>query len=133
MAASAKIFYITIGSKNKANLKAAVSNINIKTHHSWCPRDHCKVENLLGLDTNLLLNNVLTIILVKIIIKLILMFLSHSFFNSFMKMNNEKWTAFCFPFFYENEKRMRVLKIQSKTLLNMKMVVKYLKFVFQIE
>ena len=28
---------------------------------------------------------------------------------------------------------MRVLKIQSKTLLNMKMVVKYLNFVFHIE
>ena len=41
----------------------------------------------------------------------------------------------CIPFFifYENEKRMRVLKIQGKTLLNMKMVVKYLNFVFHIE
>ena len=28
---------------------------------------------------------------------------------------------------------MRVLKIQSKTLLNMKMVAKYLNFVFHIE
>ena len=28
---------------------------------------------------------------------------------------------------------MRVLKIQSETLLNMKMVVKYLNFVFNIE
>ena len=64
---------------------------------------------------------------------LILIFLSNSFFNSFMKMKNEKWTVFRFPFFYENEKRMRVLKIQSKTLLNMKMVVKYLNFVFHIE
>ena len=42
-----------------------------------------------------------------------------------MKMKNEKRTVFRFP-----EKRMRVLKIQSKTLLNMKMVVKYLNFVF---
>ena len=48
-------------------------------------------------------------------------------------MKNEKRTVFRFPFFYENEKRMRVLKIQSKTLLNMKMVVKYLNFVFHIE
>ena len=41
----------------------------------------------------------------------------------------------CIPFFifYENEKRMRVLKIQGKTLLNMKMVVKYLNFVFHVE
>ena len=50
-----------------------------------------------------------------------------------MKMKNEKRTAFRFPFFYENKKRMRVLKIQSKTLLNMKMVVKYLNFVFHTE
>ena len=50
-----------------------------------------------------------------------------------MKMKNEKQTVFRFLFFYENEKRMRVLKIQSKTLLNMKMVVKYLNFVFHIE
>ena len=40
---------------------------------------------------------------------------------------------FVFHFFYENEKRMRVLKIQSKTLLNMKMIDKYLNFVFHIE
>ena len=50
-----------------------------------------------------------------------------------MKMKNEKRTVFRFPFFYENEKRMRVLKIQSKTLSNMIMVVKYLNFVFHIE
>ena len=61
------------------------------------------------------------------------MFLSNSFFNSFMKMKNKKWIVFRFPFFYENKKWMRVLKIQRKTLLNMKMVVKYLKFVFHIE
>ena len=47
-----------------------------------------------------------------------------------MKMKNEKRTVFRFQFFYENEKRMRVLKIQIKTLLNMKMVVKYLNFVY---
>ena len=47
-----------------------------------------------------------------------------------MKMKNEKRTVFRFPFFYENEKRMMVLKIQIKTLLNMKMVVKYLNFVY---
>ena len=32
--------------------------------------------------------------------------------------------VFRFPFFYENEKWMKVLKIQRKNLLNMKMVVK---------
>ena len=64
---------------------------------------------------------------------LILIFLSNSFFNSFMKMKNEKRTVFRFRIFYENERRMRILKIQSKTLLNMKMVVKYLNFVFLIE
>ena len=37
-------------------------------------------------------------------------------------MKNEKCTVFPFPFFYENEKRMKTLKIQSKNLLSMKMV-----------
>ena len=46
-------------------------------------------------------------------------------------MKNELY--FVFHFCYENERRMRVLKIQSKTLLNMIMVVKYLNFVFDIE
>ena len=51
-----------------------------------------------------------------------------------MKMKNEKRSVFRFPFFLkENQKRMRVLKIQSKALLNMIMVVKYLNFVFHIE
>ena len=80
----------------------------------------------------MLLNHVQTI-LAKTTIKLFLIVLSNSFFNSFMKMKNEKWTVFCFPFFYENEKQMRVLKIQSKNFLNMIMVVKYLNFVFHIE
>ena len=48
-------------------------------------------------------------------------------------MKNEKRTVFRFPFFYENEKRMKVLKIQRKNLLNMKMVVSYFNFVFFIE
>ena len=80
----------------------------------------------------MLLNNVQAI-LVKITINFILIFLNSSFFNFFMKMKNEKWTVFRFPFFYQNEERMRLLKIQSKTLLNMKMIVKYLNFVFHIE
>ena len=49
-----------------------------------------------------------------------------------MKMKNEKRTVFRFPLFYENEKRIRVLKIQSKILLNMKMAVKYLNLVVHI-
>ena len=67
------------------------------------------------------------------IIKLILICLSNSFFNFFIKMKNEKRTVFRFPFSYENEKRMKVLKIQSKNLLNMRMVVSYLDFVFLVE
>ena len=67
------------------------------------------------------------------IIKLILICLSNSFFNFFIKMKNEKQTVFRFPFFYEDEKRMKVLKIQRKNLSNMKMIVSYLNFVFFIE
>ena len=99
---------------------------------SWYPRDHFTAENLRELDMNLLLNNVQTIP-VKITIMLILTFLTNSFFISFVKIKNEKLTVFHLPFFYENEKRLRVLKIQSTTLLNIKMVVKYLNLVFHIE
>ena len=67
------------------------------------------------------------------IIKLILICLSNSFFNFFIKMKNEKRTVFRFPFSYENEKRMKVLKIQRKNLVNIEMVVTYLNFVFPIE
>ena len=38
-----------------------------------------------------------------------------------MKTKNEKQTLFRFPFFYENEKRMKVFKIETKNLSNMKM------------
>ena len=48
-------------------------------------------------------------------------------------MKNKKLTVFRFPFCYENEKRTRALKIQSKNLLNMEMVVNYLNFVFHIK
>ena len=48
-------------------------------------------------------------------------------------MKNEKQTVFRFPFSYENEKRMKLLKIQRKNLLNMKMVVNYLNFIFLIK
>ena len=57
--------------------------------------------------------------------------LSNPFFNSFMKMKNRKWSVFRFPFVLWKWKMNGVLKIQRKTLLNMKMVVKYLNFVFQ--
>ena len=67
------------------------------------------------------------------IIKLILICLSNSSFNFFIKMKNEKRTVFRFPFFYENEQRIKSLKIQRKNLLNMKMVVSNLNFVFFIE
>ena len=50
-----------------------------------------------------------------------------------MKTKNEKWTVFPFPCFYESEKRMRALKIQSKNLVNTKMEANYLNFVFHIE
>ena len=46
-------------------------------------------------------------------------------------MKNEKRSVFQFS--YEHEKQMKVLKIQRKNLLNMKMVVNYLNFVFLIE
>ena len=48
-------------------------------------------------------------------------------------MKNEKQTVFRFPFFYENEKRMKVFKIETKNLSNMKMTVNYLNFVFRNE
>ena len=48
-------------------------------------------------------------------------------------MKNQKGTVFPFPLFYENEKRIKVLKTQRKNLLNMKVVVSYLNFVFFVE
>ena len=52
-----------------------------------------------------------------------------------MKTKKEKRTVFCFPFFffYQNVNRMKILKIETKNLLNMKMTVNYLNFVFRIE
>ena len=50
-----------------------------------------------------------------------------------METTNEKRTVIRFPCFYENEKRIKALKIQSKYLLNLKMIVNYLNFVFLIE
>ena len=118
-------------------MKVAASNVNMKyiscflSNGFWCPRNHCTAENLRGLSKNWLLNNVKTV-LVIMIIKLILICLSNSFFNFFIKIENEKRT-FCLPFFYENVKRRKILKIQRKNLSNVKMVVSYLNFVFFIE
>ena len=68
------------------------------------------------------------------IIKLILICLSNSLFNFFIKMKNEKQTVFRFRFFYESEKRIKVLKIHRKNLLIMKFEFEnYLDFVFFIE
>ena len=55
--------------------------------------------------------------------------LSDLFLNSLIKMKNEK-TVFCFPFFYEKAKQKGALKIQIKNLLNIKVVVNCLNFVF---
>ena len=64
------------------------------------------------------------------IIKLILICLSDSAFNFFIKMRNEKRAVLCFPFSYENEKQMKLSKIQRKNLLNKKIVVNYLNLIF---
>ena len=50
-----------------------------------------------------------------------------------MKTKNGKRSEFHFPFFYENEKLMKVLKSQTENLLKLKMVVNSLNFVFRIE
>ena len=99
MAASANMFYIAIGYKNRANMKVAASNIKIKIFQLFSE------QWVLGIRVTTAqrkifvdLNNVQTI-LVKITI--ILTFLSNSFFNSFMIIKNEKRTVFRFPFFYE--------------------------------
>ena len=69
----------------------------------------------------------------KVTINLILS-LSNSFFHSFMKIKNEKWTVFglSFSFFMKINNQWRPLKIQNKNLLNMKIVVNYLNFVFYV-
>ena len=61
---------------------------------------------------------------------MILIFLSNLFFN---ENENQKNNCNSFSAFYEDEKRMRALKIQSENLLNMKIVVNYLSFVFHVE
>ena len=50
-----------------------------------------------------------------------------------MKMKKGKTKYILFSIFFENEKRMRELETQNKNLINMKIVVNYLNFVFHIE
>ena len=50
-----------------------------------------------------------------------------------MKTKKQKTNCILFFIFYQNEKRKRALKIQSKNLLNIEIVANYLNFVFQIE
>ena len=50
------------------------------------------------------------------IIELILICLSNWFSSFFIKMKNEKRTVFHFPFFDQNEKRMKILKTQKKSI-----------------
>ena len=56
MAASANMFYIAIDYKNKASVKGAANNIDIKTHQLFSKqliRDYCTEENLWGFDIKL--------------------------------------------------------------------------------
>ena len=62
-----------------------------------------------------------------------LIFLSDLFFQFLHEDEKRKMNCISFSIFHENEKQMRVLKIQSKDLLNMKIVVNYLNCVFHIE
>ena len=63
--AASRMFYIAIDYKNEPNMKVAASSVNIKIQQLFPKQrilgvrvDHCTVEKLRGLDTNLLLNNV---------------------------------------------------------------------------
>ena len=62
-----------------------------------------------------------------------LIFLSDLFFQFLHEDEKRKMNCISFSAFHENEKQMRVLKIQSKDLLNMKIVVNYLNCFFHIE
>ena len=57
--------------------------------------------------------------------------LFNKFVFQFLRENQRRKTnCISFSIFYENEKRMKVLNIQTKNLLNMKMAVNYLNFIF---
>ena len=115
MAASANMFYIAIDYKNKIHMKVAGSNINIKIHQlfskEWILSVCVTISGNLAYF-GVLLNSVRTILVKIIIIKLILIGLSDLFFNSFMKIKKVYFVSR----FYENQKRMRALKIQRKSL-----------------
>ena len=49
-----------------------------------------------------------------------------------MKMKNERLSVFRFSFFMKMKTEWRALKTQSKNLLNMKIVINYLNFVFHV-
>ena len=55
MAASANMFYFAIDYENEPNMKAAAGNVIIKIHQLFFKQ---RTRNLVGLDTNWLLNNV---------------------------------------------------------------------------
>ena len=117
MAASASKFYIAIDYENKPNMKVAANNVNIKMHHCFLnseflvsawplhsgKRQWAWHELVLKqrVDHNVIM-----------ILKLNLICVNNSLFNFFIKMKNEKRTVIRFPFFYENGKRMKVLKSQ---------------------
>ena len=115
MAAAANMFYIAIDYKNKIHMKVAGSNINIKIHQlfskEWIFSVCVTISGNLGYF-GVVLNSVQTILVKIIIIKLILIGLSDLFFNSFMKIKKVYFVSR----FYENQKRMRALKIQRKSL-----------------
>ena len=71
--------------------------------------------------------------LAKIIIKLILICLSNSFFNSFMKIKNGKRNVFRFLFYMKMKNEWEHWKFKVKIYFDMKIVVNYSNFVFQIE
>ena len=120
MAASAGTFYIAIDYENEPNMKVAASNVNIEMHQLFSKQrilggriEHCTAENPRGLDTNWRLNNVQTILLIMIT-KLILICLSNSFVQFIHENENRKTNCILFSIFYENEKRIKILKIQRK-------------------
>ena len=61
------------------------------------------------------------------------MFLSNSFFNSFLKVKTKKRTVFRFSFFMKFKNEQRASKIPSKNSLNKNIALNYLNFIFHID
>ena len=61
------------------------------------------------------------------------MFLSNSFFNSFLKVKTKKRTVFRFSFFMKFKNEQRALKIPNKNSLNKNIALNYLNFIFHID